>query len=94
MVPAVCAGISCRKAKPLDRWRIDATRMRLRVCTVSDVAKRTSQFACPRCRTPMQEIMRIAPLGDEPGLIAYECPACLKMTSEIWPAETDRSDAP
>ena len=30
--------------------------------------------------------MRIAPLRTEPGLIAYECPACGKVTSEIWPA--------
>ena len=27
--------------------------------------------------------MRIAPLRTEPGLIAYECPACGKVTSEI-----------
>jgi hypothetical protein len=31
----------------------------------------------------MQEIMRIAPLRIEPGLIAYECPTCGKVTSEI-----------
>jgi hypothetical protein len=28
---------------------------------------------------------RIAPLRDEPGLIAYECPACEKLTSEFLP---------
>jgi hypothetical protein len=32
--------------------------------------------------------MRIAPLQNEPDLIAYECPACDKMTSELWPAGT------
>jgi hypothetical protein len=35
----------------------------------------------------MAEIMRIAPLGDELGLIAYECPACGKVTSVLVPAE-------
>ena len=62
---------------------------------VSDLAKR-SGIACPRCRAPMQEIMRIAPLRIEPGLIAYECPTCGKVTSEILPAgrTTDQSDAP
>jgi hypothetical protein len=44
----------------------------------------------------MQEIMRIAPLQSEPGLIAYECPACGKVSSEIWPAgrTTDPPDVP
>jgi hypothetical protein len=44
----------------------------------------------------MREIMRIAPLGNEPSLIAYECRACEKMTSEIWPTgqSTNPSDAP
>ena len=63
---------------------------------MSDLAGRTSVIACPRCRAPMQEIMRIAPLRTEPGLIAYECPSCGKVTSEIWPAgrTTDRPDVP
>jgi hypothetical protein len=37
----------------------------------------------------MREIMRIAPLRHEPGLIAYECPACEKLTSEIWAGGSD-----
>ena len=53
---------------------------------MSDLARRRSGIACPRCRAPMQEIMRIAPLRIEPGLIAYECPTCGKLTSEILPA--------
>ena len=63
---------------------------------MSDLARRRSGIACPRCRAPMQEIMRIAPLRIEPGLIAYECPTCGKVTSEILPAgrTTDQSDAP
>jgi hypothetical protein len=34
----------------------------------------------------MQEVVSIAPLRAEPGLIAYECPACGHVTSEILPA--------
>jgi hypothetical protein len=62
---------------------------------VSDLAKTSGGIACPRCRAPMQEIMRIAPLRNEPGLIAYECPSCGKVTSEIRPAERtpNQSDA-
>jgi hypothetical protein len=93
---AVWSEISCRKGKLVDQWRIDAKRVRLSGECVSDISKRGSGIACPRCQTSMQEIMRIAPLRNEPGLIAYECPACEKLTSEIWPAArtTDRSDAP
>ena len=85
-----------RKGKPLDWWRIDAKGMRLSGEFVSDVTKRRRGIACPRCHTSMGEIMRIAPLRTEPGLIAYECPTCGKVTSEIWPAgrTTDQSDAP
>ena len=63
---------------------------------MSDLARKKKWIACPRCRAPMQEIMRIAPLPMEPGLIAYECPTCGKVTSEILPAgrTTDQSDAP
>ena len=61
---------------------------------MSDLARRRRGIACPRCRAPMQEIMRIAPLRIEPGLIAYECPTCGKVTSEILPAgrTTDQSE--
>jgi hypothetical protein len=33
----------------------------------------------------MQEVVNIAPLRGEPGLIAYQCPACGHVTSEILP---------
>jgi hypothetical protein len=45
-------------------------------------------IACPRCQSSMREIMRIAPLRNEPGL-TYECPACEKLTGEIWAGSTD-----
>jgi hypothetical protein len=31
----------------------------------------------------MQEIVRIAPIQSEPGLIAYECPSCGYVTSVL-----------
>jgi hypothetical protein len=31
----------------------------------------------------MEEVVRIAPVGNEPGLIAYECPACSCVTSVL-----------
>jgi hypothetical protein len=43
-------------------------------------------LACPRCKATMDEVVRIAPLGDEPGLIAYECPARY-VTSVFWQPE-------
>lgn len=33
----------------------------------------------------MVEIVSIAPLVHEPGLVAYECPNCGYVTSEIQP---------
>jgi hypothetical protein len=34
----------------------------------------------PRCEAQMDEILRIAPLAKEPGLVAYECPKCGYVT--------------
>jgi hypothetical protein len=48
---------------------------------VSDNPRSHSGFLCFRCRTPMHEVTRIAPLRDEPGLIAYECPSCKYVRS-------------
>jgi hypothetical protein len=40
----------------------------------------------------MQEVVRIAPLSpQESGLIAYECPACLYVTSVLWQPEEPSS---
>jgi hypothetical protein len=41
-------------------------------------------MACPRCQAAMKEVVSIAPLGHESGLIAYECPACRYLTSVLW----------
>jgi hypothetical protein len=39
----------------------------------------------------MEEVVRIAPLVNESGLIAYECPACLYVTSVFWQPEEPSS---
>ncbi len=41
---------------------------------------------------PMREIITIAPIGTEPGLIAYECSACSYVTNVIVPAEAESRD--
>jgi hypothetical protein len=33
----------------------------------------------------MQEVVRIAPVQGDPGLIAYECPSCGYVTSDLTP---------
>jgi len=43
----------------------------------------SDSVACPRCKFPMDEVVTIAPVGDEPGLIAYECPSCCYVTSVL-----------
>jgi transposase-like protein len=50
---------------------------------VSDLAKKRGTLACPRCKAPMHEVVRIAPLQNEPGLIGYECPSCCYVTSVL-----------
>jgi hypothetical protein len=39
-----------------------------------------------------EEITRIAPLRNEPGLIAYECSACGYVTGVILPAGEQTND--
>jgi transposase-like protein len=50
---------------------------------VSDLEKRQGTLACPRCKAPMKEVVRIAPVQSDPGLIAYECPSCGYVTSVL-----------
>ena len=35
----------------------------------------------------MDEVVRIAPLQDEPALIGFECPSCSYVTSVFWQAD-------
>jgi hypothetical protein len=46
-------------------------------------SKRGAGLACSRCGNAMDEVVRIAPLPGEPGLIAYECPGCGYVTSVL-----------
>ena len=49
-------------------------------------ANRADLLHCPRCQAAqMLEIVSIAPLIHEPGLIAYECPKCGYVMSVIQP---------
>jgi uncharacterized Zn finger protein len=55
---------------------------------VSELSKRASAKPCPRCKAPMEEVLRIAPAQTDPGLIAYECPSCGCVTSDLTPSNS------
>jgi rubredoxin len=47
------------------------------------------QRACPRCHAIMKDVVHIAPVGPEPGLIAFECPSCRYVLSDlVWDPQT------
>jgi hypothetical protein len=49
-------------------------------------------LVCPRCRQPtMMEVLTIAPLAHEPGLIAYECTGCGHVRSDLQPSSEGQS---
>src|SRR5262249_60548938 len=53
---------------------------------MSDLARtqrRARTLSCPRCGTAMEVIVTIEPTLGEPGLIGYECPKCVYVTSEL-----------
>jgi len=50
---------------------------------VSELSKRAGAKPCPSCKAPMQEVVRIAPAQTDPGLVAYECPSCGYVTSDL-----------
>jgi hypothetical protein len=45
---------------------------------------------CLRCGTGMNDVVRIEPTWGEPGLIAYECPNCVYVTSVLLEPRTSR----
>jgi transposase-like protein len=53
---------------------------------VSELSKRAGAKPCPRCKASMEEVLRIAPAQADPGLIAYECPSCSYVTSDLTPS--------
>jgi hypothetical protein len=62
-------------------------------------ASRPAVKQCRWCRAGAgprahSEVVRIAPVVHEAGLIAYECPACSCLRSELWhPNEPDSRGA-
>jgi hypothetical protein len=53
--------------------------------------KRTDLSPCPRCKTLMIEVVTIAPVAHEPGLMAYECPECGYLMSVLTPPDDEPS---
>ena len=53
---------------------------------MSELPQKLGTIACPRCKAPMEEVLRIAPALHEPELIAYECPSCRYVTSVLTSA--------
>jgi hypothetical protein len=46
------------------------------------------RMSCPRCRAAMDEVVRIEPTLGEKGLIAFECPKCVYVTSVLLEPQT------
>ena len=64
--------------------------MRMRLFLVQLAAPRSEHadfLTCPRCGTKMPKVVTIAPMGRQPGLVAYECPKCVYVTSVLVSAE-------
>src|SRR5262249_788508 len=58
--------------------------------SVANLSKKLGTIACPRCEAPMEEVVRIAPAQNGPGLIGYECPSCNYVTSVLTPSKSPR----
>ena len=39
--------------------------------------------SCPKYGSTMKDVVTIAPVAGDPGLVAYECPDCKHLTSVI-----------
>ncbi len=48
--------------------------------------------SCRVCGSQMQEVAYIPPFAGKPGLLAYECPKCHAVTSDLEDL-TKRTDA-
>jgi predicted RNA-binding Zn-ribbon protein involved in translation (DUF1610 family) len=55
--------------------------------------ERADFLPCPRCGMRMAKIVTIAPMGRQPGLVAYECPKCAYVTSVLASRATGRPAA-
>jgi len=54
------------------------------------ISESGTTLSCPRCRAAMDEILRIEPALREKGLIAYECPNCVYVTSVLLEPRTPK----
>jgi hypothetical protein len=75
--PAPCAlrYEECSSKTPDARGRV--------VSDLSRSRRDLSPLPCLRCGIIMDEVVRIAPVAGEPGLIAFECPNCTYVTSVL-----------
>ena len=80
---------------PSQAWRFVTGGVHLNPLRValSDLPKGKG-FACSRCKAIMDEVVRIAPVAGQPGLIGYECPACCYVTSVLLQPENWRRPRP
>ena len=49
---------------------------------------------CTQCGTRMQEVARIAPFADQPGLRAYQCSKCGYTSSALEDSDKFRARSP
>jgi hypothetical protein len=67
--------------------RVHNTALKTRTArAMSDLARtqrRAPTLSCPRCEAAMEAIVSIELTLGEPGLIGYECPKCVYVTSEL-----------
>ena len=64
---------------------VASTRTGLAMSDLARTQRRARMLSCPRCETAMEVIITIKPTLGDPGLIAYECPKCVYVTSELVP---------
>jgi ribosomal protein S27AE len=54
-----------------------------------DSSRDRSGRACPQCGAAMHELVTIEAMLGSPGLKAYECPRCGRVTSELRSPKRD-----
>jgi hypothetical protein len=59
---------------------------------MADARRADRGMSCPRCKnSSMDELLRIAPTGNDQGLIAFECSSCGYVTSVLVAPDGRRS---
>src|SRR5262249_44502451 len=95
-----CANVTLETGTPKENTdRLNFARFTtLCLCRVPNLSRRnsmsepstSSSMSCPRCRAAMDEVVRIEPTLREKGLIAYECPKGVYVTSVLWERQTPK----